>query len=483
MFQKYPNMRPKPFLSLLFTLFCTILQAEVRLHPTFGSHMVLQSRRTVALHGSAAPGHRVSVRCSWERKSHTAVAAADGSWSIPVDTPEASFDPQWIEVREKNTVRLDDVLIGEVWLCSGQSNMEMPMRGFPSQPVEGAAAEIAASSKYKNLRLFTVGRACVETPQDTCEGSWSCATPEQVATFSAVAYLFGRRLTETLGIPVGLIVSSYGGSRIESWMDAGAMAQFDPKDYIAHADKPYRDPCKLYNGMIAPLTGYPVRGVVWLQGESNRRNAHVYAPMLRELMALWRRKWSQPEMPFIVCQIAPCPYHGEGELGGARLIEAQLRAVKEDGHAYMVGTSDIGDEHLIHYPKKDAVAERVFFSALVNVYGIKGLPASGPMVSSVDYAEGLAIVRFDHAERGLNPLKKELAGFELAGADGIYRPATAHVGTDRTTVEVSSPEVPAPCALRYAFTDWHRIDLYNHAGLPAFPYRSDSVEYGSPSQK
>lgn len=478
-------MRPKLLFSILFTILCTISQsqAEARLHPTFGSHMVLQSRRTVALHGTAAPGHRVSIRCSWERKSHTAVAAADGSWSIPVDTPEASFDPQWIEVREKNTIRLDDVLIGEVWLCSGQSNMEMPMRGFPSQPVEGAAAEIAAAMKYKGLRLFTVGRACIETPQSTCEGTWSRATPEQVAKFSAVAYLFGRRLTETLDIPVGLIVSSYGGSRIESWMDAGTMAKFDPKDYIAPADKPYRDPCKLYNGMIAPLTGYPVRGVVWLQGESNHRNAHVYASMLHELMELWRRKWSQPEMPFIVCQIAPTAFHGESVLGRVRIMEAQSQAVKADSHAWMVGTSDLGDEHIVHYPKKDKTAERVFFSALVNVYGIEGLPSSGPTVIGVDYGEGRAIVRFDNAERGLHPLKKELAGFELAGADGIYRPATAHVGTDRTTVEVSSPEVPDPCAIRYAFTDWHRIDLYNHAGLPAFPYRSDSVDYSAKSQK
>jgi len=476
-------MRIKPFLSILFVLISTALHAEVKLHALFGSHMVLQNRSTIRLHGSADPGHRVIVRCSWEQNDRTTVAEKDGTWSLPILTPASSFDPQWIEVREKNRLRLDDILIGEVWLCSGQSNMEMPMRGFPSQPVEGAAAEIATSMKYKGLRLFTVGRSCVETPQSECHGTWSRAMPEQVAMFSAVAYLFGRRLTETLDVPVGLIVSSYGGSRIESWLDTETMAKFDPKDYIAPADKPYRDPCKLYNGMIAPLTGYPVRGVVWLQGESNRRNAHVYAPMLRELMALWRRKWSQPELPFIVCQISPCPTHDGIELGRVRIMEAQLRAVQADRHAWMVGTSDLGDERVVHYPKKDAVAERVFFSALVNVYGIGGLPASGPTVARVEYSDGQAIVHFNYAERGLNPLKTEITGFELAEADGIYHPATARVGTDRTTVEVASAEVPAPCALRYAFTDWHRIDLYNHAGLPAFPYRSDSVDYGTALQR
>ncbi len=476
-------MRPKLFLSLLFLLICTALRAEVKLHALFGSHMVLQSRSTIRLHGTADPDHRVVVRCSWEPDDRTTLAEKDGTWSLPISTPEASFDPQWIEVREKNRIRLDDILIGEVWLCSGQSNMEMPMRGFPSQPVEGAAAEIAASMKYKGLRLFTVGRSCVETPQSACRGTWSRAQPEQVALFSAVAYLFGRRLTETLDVPVGLIVSSYGGSRIESWLDAETMAKFDPKDYITPADKPYRDPCKLYNGMIAPLTGYPIRGVVWLQGESNRRNAHVYASMLRELMTLWRRKWSQPELPFIVCQIAPAPTHDGIELGRVRIMEAQLRAVQADRHAWIVGASDLGDERVVHYPKKDKMAERVFFSALVNVYGIGGLPASGPTVARVEYGDGRALVHFDQAERGLNPLKTEIAGFELAGSDGIYHPAAARVGTDRSTVEVASAEVPAPCALRYAFADWHRVDLYNHAGLPAFPYRSDSIDYGAALQK
>ena len=476
-------MQPKLFLPALFLLICTTLQAEVRLHPLFGSHMVLQQQRPIVLNGSAEAGRRVTVRCSWDTRARTVTVAEDGGWSVAIETPKASFEPQWIEVRETNTIRLEELLIGEVWLCSGQSNMEMPMRGFPSQPVEGAAAEIAAALKYKGLRLFTVGRCCADTPQSTCSGTWSCATPEQVAQFSAVAYLFGKRLTEALEVPVGLIVSSYGGSRIESWMDAATIAKFDPRDYIAHADKPYRDPCTLYNGMIAPLTGLPIRGVVWLQGESNRRNAHVYAPMLRELMALWRRKWSQPELPFIVCQIAPCPYNGEGEAGGVRLIEAQLAAVQADDRAWIVGTSDLGDEHIIHYPKKDPVAERVFYSAFVNVYGIGGLPASGPTVSRVDYVAGGAIVHFDHAERGLNPLKEEIVGFELAGADGIYHPAAAHVGTDRTTVEVTSAEVTAPCALRYAFANWHRINLYNHAGLPAFPYRSDSTDYGAALRK
>lgn len=452
--------------------------AEVRLHSTLGSHMVLQQRSDALIRGTATPGAKVTVRSSWERGSRSVRAGADGRWRILLPTPGGSSEPQWIEVRERNTVRLDDVLIGEVWLCAGQSNMEMPMRGFPSQPVEGALAEILASPKQKQLRLFDVEHLCADSPAADCGGEWRRAEPESVASFSAVGYLFGRRLAETLGVPVGIVVASYGGSRIESWMDRASMAKFDPKDYIAVADKPYRDPCKLYNAMIAPLAGCAIRGVVWFQGESNRRNAHVYAPMLTEMMALWRREWADPQLPFIVCQIAPCPYHGEGELGAARLMEAQFQAVSADSAAYLVGTSDIGAEKFIHFPKKDVVAQRAFASALANVYGYGGIPVSGPTMAAVTYDGGTAVVRFDHADRGLVPTDGDIACFELAGADGVFHPAKARIGRkDRTTVEVSCDAVPHPCAVRYAFSNWHETNLSNCAGLPAYPFRTDTIRY------
>lgn len=452
--------------------------AEVRLHPLFGDCMVLQQQSVTMLRGQASPGKKVSVKCSWDRARQTTRVAADGSWQVAISTPSGGFDPQWIEIREANTIRLNDVLIGEVWLCAGQSNMEMPMQGFPSQPVEGSLSEISRAFRYKNLRLFNVAHSYAEAPQSTCGGEWMVCTPEHVATFSAIGYLFGRRLTEALDMPVGIIVSSYGGSRIESWLDAASIKKFDPEDYIAKADKPYRDPCKLFNAMIAPLVGSSIRGVVWLQGESNRRNAHVYAPMLTELMALWRTLWQNLRMPFIVCQIAPCPYHGEGELGAARLMEAQYKAVNSDDHAYLVGTSDVGAERFIHYPDKKIVAERVFVSALANVYKIKGLPVSGPTMNRIEYGDHKAIVHFNHAGRGLVPTDRDITCFQLAGADLVFYPAKARIGRkDRTTVEVECEEVSHPCAVRYAFSNWHRVNLYNCEGLPAYPFRTDSIQY------
>ena len=462
----------------LFIAASAFAGAEVRLHPTIGNQMVIQQNSVFKVHGKAAPGEKVRVKCSWTKGALSTSAGADSLWSVSVNVPEGSFDTQWIEVKGENTIFLDDVLIGDVWLCSGQSNMEMPMRGFPSQPVSGSLSEILESGKYKSLRLFDVGHKCSYEPLSECSGEWMAPNPSNVPFFSAVAYMFGSRLSLSIDVPVGIIVSCYGGSRIESWLSKEVISGFAPEEYLAKADKPYRDPCTLYNAMIVPVMDTPIKGVVWFQGESNRKDAEYYAMKLTAMMDLWRKGWSAPELPFIICQIAPIPYHGQGELGAARLREAQYQAASADGHAYIVGVSDIGDEKFIHFPKKKEVAERVLASALVNVYGYEGLPASGPVFESVEYRDGKAIVRFKYAERGLIPSNKNIECFELAGQDGVYYPATATVGKkDRATVEVVSESVPETCNVRFAFSDWHCTNLYNCEGLPAIPFRTDHIKY------
>lgn len=452
--------------------------AEVRLHSTIGNHMVIQQNSVMPVHGKASPGEKVKVSCSWNDGSWTAKAGPDSLWSVPVEVPSGSCETQWIEIKGENRIFLDDVLIGDVWLCSGQSNMEMPMRGFPSQPVEGSLPEILSSGRYRNLRLFDVKHNYSYEPLTECGGEWLRPDPSTVPFFSAVAYMFGSRLSESIDVPVGIIVSSYGGSRIESWLSKEVISSLGPDEYLAKADKPYRDPYTLYNAMIVPISKVPVKGVVWFQGESNRRNAECYAKMLTEMMALWRKDWSSPAMPFIICQIAPGKYSGPGELGSARLREAQFKAASEDSNAYIVGTSDLGSLKFVHFPKKKTVAERVLASALVNVYGYQGIPGSGPVFDSVEYDGGKATVKFKFAERGLIPSDQEIQCFELAGKDGVYYPATARIGKhDRSTVEVTSDSVPEPCFVRFAFTDWHCINLYNCEGLPAIPFRTDNIEY------
>lgn len=453
--------------------------SEVRFHSAFGDNMVLQQGSRTVVRGKAAPGEKLVFTCSWEKGKRTLAASSDSVWMTEVDVPEASFDPQWMLVRSKSgEARVDNILFGEVWLCSGQSNMEMPVRGFPSQPVNGSISEILASGKYRNLRLYDVEHRYSDTPLDECRAEWMLPLPENVAAFSAVAYVFGSRLSEALDVPVGIVLSSYGGSRVESWMDREALSVFSEDDYIAVADKPYRDPYKLYNAMIVPVSGIQVRGVVWLQGESNRRNAHVYCDMLKRMVSLWRKDRNDASLPFIVIQIAPCPYNGEGELGAARLMEAQFRAVSEMENAYIVGTSDIGAERFIHFPEKVVLGERACVSALANVYGIAGFPKGNPYVTGVEYGEGKARVTFANAERGLVPTDREIQCFELAGSDGIYYPAAGKIDRNRRNcVIVTSEQVPEPVNVRFAFSNWHKVNLYSNEGLPAYPYRSDDIIY------
>lgn len=465
--------------SVLCVFSCVQGFSGVRFHSAFGDNMVLQQESRTVVKGKAAPGDRLVFTCSWEKGKRTLVAASDSVWMTEVDVPEASYDPQWMQVSSRTgSARVDNILFGEVWLCSGQSNMEMPVRGFPSQPVNGSLKEILACGKYRGLRLYDVEHRYSDVPADECNAEWMLPTHENVAAFSAVAYVFGSRLSEALDVPVGIVLSCYGGSRVESWMDDEALSVFSEDDYIAVADKPYRDPCKLYNAMVVPVNGIRVRGVVWLQGESNRRNAHVYCSMLKRMISLWRKDRNDPSLPFLVIQIAPCPYNGQGELGAARIMEAQFKAASEVGNAYIVGTSDLGAERFIHFPEKVVLGERVCVSALANVYGIAGFPKGNPYVAEVEYADGCARVTFANAGRGLVPADKDIRCFELAGRDGVYHQATGKIDRNRRNcVIVTSGQVPEPVDVRFAFSNWHKVNLYSNEGLPAYPYRSDDVLY------
>lgn len=470
----------KFFAVLVVALYMIPGFSKIRFHCTVGDNMVFQQNSMAVIKGKATPGEKVVLTCSWDKNVGSVVAGQDSTWKMEVVIPEATFVPQWLQAKcGKEAVRAENILFGEVWLCSGQSNMEMPVRGFPSQPVNGSLSEILNSVKYKDhIRLYDVEHRYSDTVLDECRAEWALPTYENVAMFSAVAYIFGSRLSAALDVPVGIVLSSYGGTRIESWMDEGALSGFSSDDYIAVADKPYRDPYKIYNAMVAPVTDIKVRGVVWLQGESNRRNAHVYGAMLKKMVALWRDDRRDSELPFIVVQIAPCPYNGEGELGAARIMEAQFQTVSEMNNAYFVGTSDIGAERFIHFPEKVILGERVCVSALANVYGMSGFPKGNPYVSDVKYEDGKAWVYFSNAERGLVPSDKEIECFELAGPDGVYHPASGKIHrTERNCVIVTSPHVSRPENIRFAFDNWHKVNLYSNEGLPAVLYRSDDIDY------
>ena len=463
------------FLLAFALMLASTTDAEIRLRSLFQSQMVLQQQQRVPLTGTAEPNEPITVTCSWLSEPICTKADKEGAWCVEMPTPAATSTPQTIEVvGSTEHIQLTDVLIGEVWLCSGQSNMQMGLRGYPSQPVEGALNELMQASKYRKLRLFRVGNTYSNEKKATCKGSWNRSHAETAGEVSAVGYILGSRLSEALDVPVGIISSAYGGTRIEAWLSPEVIATFDKADLEPKPNKEYQSPSVTYNTMIAPIEGFPLAGVVWLQGESNRHKPEVHAPMLRALMTQWRTAWNQPELPFIICHIAPLPSKST-KFGGACIQEAQTQVTQSDDHAYLVGASDIGDEHMVHYPKKIAVGERVLCSALANVYGVAGLPKSGPVMKSVRFDGKRAIVTFDHADRGLVPTGEAIRCFELAGEDLLFYPAEARVGKNRETVEVTSDAVAEPRYVRYAFSNWHQTNLWNVYGLPAIPFRTDTL--------
>ena len=296
-------------LAIFLFAVCLSTHAEVHLPAIFSDGMVMQQQTHANLWGTATPNKKVTVRTSWDGKLYAATTDKQGAWKLAVSTPEAG-GPYTVTFDDGTPKVLSNILIGELWLCSGQSNMEMPMKGFKNQPVENANMDILRSRNPK-IRLFTVKRTSTFTPQNDVTGSWKEASPATVRDFSATAYYFGRLVNEILDVPVGLIVAAWGGSACEAWMTADWLKAFpDAKIPRSETDikSKNRTPTVLYNGMLHPLIGLTMKGVIWYQGEDNWNRAHTYADMFTTLINGWRTEWKQGDFPFYYCQIAPYDY-------------------------------------------------------------------------------------------------------------------------------------------------------------------------------
>lgn len=472
----------KFILCLTLIVFIAGLNAQIKLPSIFSDNMLLQQQSDVSIWGKADPGKTVKIVPSWDNKTYTAKVNKDGKWNVKITTPAASYQPYTVKISEGNSdITLANVLIGEVWLCSGQSNMEMPMKGFKNQPIEGGN-EAILKSKNKNLRLITVKRNAQFTPQDTISGSWKEASPEVVKDFSATAYFFGRLLNEMLDVPVGLVCSAWGGSCIEAWMNKDMMKNFDFVHYAKEGDEikaPNRTSTLLYNGMIEPIAGYTIKGCIWYQGESNYEDPDNYPALFKTMVDSWRNGWNQGDFPFYYCQIAPYDnafYAPEEKRGGkfnsAFLREAQLKASTQINNSGMVVLMDIGEERCIHPRKKCTGGERLAMMALGKTYGMSGFGYESPVFKEMTVENGKAVLSFDNAPMWLTAFGKELQCFEIAGEDQKFRPAKAEI--KRSKVEVSSPEVPTPVAVRYAFKDFIVGDLFSTEGLPISSFRTDN---------
>lgn len=453
-------------------------QAKIGLPALFSDNMVLQQRQQVRIWGDSDAAE-VTLTPSWSEQP-IRVEVRDGRWEAVLPTPAASFEPQTLALSDGDSQTvLRNVLIGEVWICSGQSNMYMPLRGYTSQPVEEGLPTALASPRYRDrIRMITLPRRAADTPQRDFEGHWDVPSPAATLRMSATAYFFARSLSDALGVPVGIVSASWGGSKIEAWMDPESLRLmgYDVEKINANASVEVRKQCcKLYNGLIAPLAGFTARGFVWYQGESNLPQADRYARLMEQMTAFWRAQWGDCEarMPLLYVQIAPHAYKDAQGLDAALLVEAQADALALIPSSAMVSTTDIGDRDCIHPARKRPVGERLAAQALVTAYGMKLPDAAAVRFAGAEFAGGKATVRFDNARFGLTPRQGAVEGFELAGADGIFHPAVGRVVPLKPLVEVTSEEVPAPVAVRYAFRNYLPATLANTLGMPAVPFRSD----------
>ncbi|QEH41933.1 sialate O-acetylesterase [Chitinophaga sp. XS-30] len=459
-------------LTGLFMLVITVARAKVILPAVIDHNMVLQQKTNAALWGKARPAAKVKITTSWNGKSYTAQAGSDSLWQVSVSTPAAG-GPFNITFDDGEKLVLKNILIGEVWVCSGQSNMSMPVKGFRNQPVEGSN-DLLMTAKNPDIRLFQVTRQVADQVQfDAKVRRWEEADVASVSEMSAVAYLFARIIQERLDVPVGILHTSWGGTRIEAWMSAAGLQSFPSVEIPAAggtAKLNQNSPAVLYNAMINPIAGFSIKGVLWYQGEANRKNYQEYPQLMQAMVADWRKRWNCGEWPFYYVQIAPFKYAGDRI--SAFLREAQLQALQLIPNSAMAVTADAGKEMSIHPPDKMTVAKRLAYCALARDYGMNQLPYQGPVYKSMKVNNDIVDITFDHAQNGLYAGAKDLTLFEIAGEDKVFHPASARITS--TGVRLRSDQVKNPVAVRYAFKDWFAGELFNTEGLPASPFRTDN---------
>ena len=444
--------------------------------------MVVQRNSTANFWGKANSGAEITVEASWYDRPVVVTANDQGEWLAGVPTGEAISDPQTVKISDSDggVWTIENVLVGEVWICAGQSNMEMPMRGFGSvengnyQPVENYLGELA-SANIPTFRYYKVKYQIAYEPAfDTKETEWWVSTPTNAREYSAIAYFFGRKLSQELNVPIGIIGSSYGGTRIEAWMSPEALSKFSPDEYkdATEIDPSYEKqfPSVLYYGMVMPVKNYTIRGWLWYQGESNRDNAFSYARLMKEMVAGWRADRGDEigTIPFYYIQLAP--FVSSQGISAAKLREAQMDASSLIPASGIVCAADGGSRETIHSPYKKAPAERLVRWALNKVYGRSDVSPYSPSYKNMEISGDKIIVSFDHAE-GLYA-DGEIEYLEIAGADKVFHEAKGTIVGDR--LEVSSASVSNPVAVRYCFDSWHKGRIFNAEGLPLHPFRSDA---------
>lgn len=471
----------------ILLIWCNIASAQVVLPPFFNCNMVLQQGIPIPVWGWASPGEKVSV--TFNNKTVATKAGKDGKWKVSL-APMNYGGPHNMVIKGKNLRTIENILIGEVWVCSGQSNM-----AFNLSSANNAKAEIDGSN-YPEIRLFTVKRRIAQTPQENLEeGEWWDCSPISTPGFSAVAYFFGRELYQKLKVPIGLINTSWGGTVAETWTSPETIANnpdftpkleklktMDPNEFIKSTGKEGKDklgpntyPTLLYNGMIHPLVPYGIKGAIWYQGEGNAGRAFQYRRVFSDMIKDWRTHWNQGDFPFLFVQLANFMKADSVpvESTWAELREAQSMTLSLPNTG-MASAIDVGEASDIHPKDKQTVGKRLALSAL-NVAYHQDIENMGPVYKQMKVTGNKVELNFDHVGKGLRAKDKYgyVKGFTVAGASRKFYWATATIeGTN--TVVISSPDVADPVAIRYGWANNpDDANLYNSVGLPTDPFRTD----------
>lgn len=467
---KWNNLKIKATLSLILIPILSCF-SQLKLPNFFSDSMVLQQNTKVVIWGKDNPNTTITVQGSWGSKAKT-TSNENGEWRLKLKTPKAST-PQSVTINGSSTITYSNVLLGEVWFCSGQSNMEMTMKGNDKQPIIGGPTAIANSTNA-DIRFFIAPRTLSITPVDTVNGKWRMADALTTGKFSATAYYFARKLQKELNVPVGILQSAWGSSNIESWMDEEMLKAY-PKKVIptkVPEKAPYLVPTMMYNTMVHPFVGYTIKGMLWYQGESNKENAKEYTSLLTTFVTAYRAKWQQGNFPFYFVQIAP---HDYGPPTGAPLREAQLKAFQTIKNTGMAITMDVGEPRNIHPGQKDSVGKRLAYWALNKQYNQKQLPFCGPIYSKMKTLDSSKVeISFDYCYDGLTTFGKPITNVEIAGEDKQFYPATAIISpTKKNALIVWSDKVSNPISVRYGYKNWLVGELFNSAGIPASSFRTD----------
>ena len=479
----------KTLIVAALAILATSAQAKVRLPHILGDNMILQQNTDARLWGWAKPGRTVKVTTSWTKDVVTAKADQDGRWLLTVKTPAASFEPLSITFDDGDKLTLNDILSGEVWVCAGQSNMEMPVKGFGNCPVEGYNDAVITANDYKSVHYVKIPSIMRVEPQEDADCHWEVVSPQTVGDASATGYFFAQVVTKALNVPVGLIMANKGGSRVESWLTKENLEKYtnEPTDSAGIvAFKPewdYHRALLWGNGTFNPILKYTVKGILFYQGCSNVGDpGNQYSDRLALLVRQWRSQFALGEIPFYFVEIAPFHYDDVNADNAARLREQQYRASKIIPNSGLVCTNDLAypyETTQIHPAQKKPVGQRLAYLALNKTYG---MDAVGCMSMSFKDMRVVGDTVHIHVADDLGGISRfeDIQGFEVAGEDRVFHKATAEHfwqpggGYWDETIRIFSPEVQNPVAVRYCFRNFQLGNLKNAAGLPLFPFRTDT---------